>query len=97
MKMSELIAQYGDDRIKFQNLDDCADSLNMGKKGITKITFGTEQRVDLKGTEMFGLVLWFDRKAVADIIAASKKAQMVDTRGEANPNSASQAEGTSHE
>jgi hypothetical protein len=54
-----------------QNLDQCATDLNMGKKG-TKITFGTEQRIGLKGTEQLGLVLWLDRKAVADIIADSK-------------------------
>jgi hypothetical protein len=71
MKMSELIHRYGDDRVQFQNLDQCATDLNMGKKG-TKITFGTEQRIGLKGTEQLGLVLWLDRKAVADIIADSK-------------------------
>lgn len=74
MKMSELIARYGDDKIQFQNLDDCADTLNMGKKGITKITLGTEQPVTLRGTDKLGLVLWFDRKVVAEIVAANKAA-----------------------
>jgi len=72
MKMSELIARYGDDNVKFQNLDQCADSLNMGKRG-TKISFGTEQKIGLKGTEQLGLVLWFDRERVAQIIADLKK------------------------
>ena len=71
MKMSELILKYGDDNVKFQNLDTSADSLNMGKKG-TKITFGTDQPITLKGTEMLGLVLWFDREKVAAIMAESK-------------------------
>lgn len=74
VKMSKLIARYGDDNVRFQNLDTCATSLNMGKNG-TKITFGTEQRLDihLNGTEQLGLVLWFDRKKVAEIMADLKK------------------------
>lgn len=71
MKLSELIARYGDDRVQFQNLDQCATDLNMSKKG-TKITFGTEQRIGVKGTEQLGLVVWLDRNAVAEIVAASK-------------------------
>lgn len=72
MKMSELIARYGDESVQFQNLDACATSLNMGKGG-TKITFGTEQRISLNGTDQLGLVLWFDRKKVAEIMAEMKK------------------------
>lgn len=71
MKLSELIARYGDDRVQFQNLDQCADTLNMGKKG-TKITFGTEQKISLNGTVQLGLVLWLDRKVVDEILAAMK-------------------------
>ena len=71
MKMSELIARYGDERIQFQNLDQCAIDLNMNK-GKTTIKFGTEQPISLKGTEKLGLVLWFDREAVAEIVKASK-------------------------
>lgn len=71
MRLSDLIARYGDDRVQFQNLDQCADSLNMGKTG-TKITFGTEQKITPEGTVMLGLVVWLDRKAVANIIAADK-------------------------
>ncbi len=70
--MSELIASYGDDNVQFQNLDTCATSLNMNG-GITKITFGTEQRLGLNGTDKLGLVLWFDRKKVAEIMAVLKK------------------------
>ncbi len=71
MKMSELIARYGDHNVRFQKLDDCADSLNMGKKA-TKITFSTDQRIDLKGTEQLGLILWFDREKLAAAVAALK-------------------------
>lgn len=67
MKISELIAAYGDDKVQFQNLDECARDLNMNK-GHTMITFGTEQRIDLKGTEKLGLVIWLDRKRVAELI-----------------------------
>lgn len=70
--MSELIARYGDDNVQFQNLDTCATSLNMSKNG-TKITFGTEQRIGLNGTDRLGLVLWFDREKIAAITAELKK------------------------
>lgn len=73
MKLSALIARYGDNRVGCQYIDECADTLNMGKKGITKITFGTNQRITLEGTQMLGLILWFDRKAFADIVAADKE------------------------
>ena len=66
MKLSELIAVYGDDKVEFQNLDQCATSLNMGKQHTT-ITFGTPQRLDLNGTQKLGLVVWLDRKRVAEI------------------------------
>lgn len=66
MKLSELIAAYGDDKVQFQNLDQCADKLNM-KGGITEITFGTEQRIDFNGTIKLGLVVWLDRDRVAEI------------------------------
>lgn len=67
MKLSELIAAYGDDKVTFQNLDQCATDLNMGKRG-TKITFGTEERLNLDGPEKLGLVVWLDRARVAEII-----------------------------
>lgn len=71
LKLSELIAAYGDDKVQFQNLDQCAETLNMNK-GVTKITFGTEQPINLDGMQRLGLVVWFDRDKVAEIVAASK-------------------------
>lgn len=71
MKLSELIARYGDDKVQFQNLDQCTEALNMNK-GVAKITFGTEQPINLDGTEKLGLVVWIDRKSVAEIIKAEK-------------------------
>lgn len=71
MKLSELIATYGDDVVQLQNLDQCADALNMSK-GVTKITFGTEQGIGPNGTDKLGLVVWLDRKRVAEIIEADR-------------------------
>lgn len=71
MKLSELIAAIGDDNVQFQNLDHCADKLNMNG-ATTKITFGTEQRLNLKGTEKLGLVIWLDRD---DLVAELTKKQ----------------------
>lgn len=72
MNLSELIAAYGDDKVRFQNLDRCADSLNYTAKSGTKITFGTEQALTPEGTEKLGLVVWMDRARVKEIIAATK-------------------------
>jgi len=73
LKLSELITSYGDDKIEFQNLDQCIDTLDWnGKTGVTKIKFGAEQPINSQGTEKLGLVVWFDRDRVAEIVAASK-------------------------
>lgn len=74
MKLSELIARYGDDKVKFQPLDQCVISLDMTKKGTT-IAFRTDQPFDINGTRQLGLVVWLDRGRVAAIVAASKEEQ----------------------
>jgi len=71
MNLSELIGKYGDDKVEFQNLDQCFDTANM-KNGFTKITFGTPQQMGPNGTEKLGLVVWLDRERVAEIIAEEK-------------------------
>lgn len=73
MNLSELIAKYGDDKVSYQKLDDCATKLDMNKNG-TRITFVTPERLNLNGTEKLGLVLWLDREQVAAIIAEGKAA-----------------------
>jgi hypothetical protein len=71
MKLSELIVAYGDEKVELQNLDQCAEKLNMSG-GFTKITFGTVQPLNpFSGTEKLGLVVWLDRARVKEIIAAS--------------------------
>lgn len=72
MKLSELIAAYGDDKVEFQNLDQCSESINMNK-GVTKITFGTEQPIrGFDGMAKLGLVVWLDREHVKEIVAKDK-------------------------
>lgn len=71
MKMSELILAIGDDNVEFQNLDQCAEKLNM-RGGTTKITFGTQRGLTPQGTDKLGLVLWLDRDAVKAALAQSR-------------------------
>lgn len=71
MNLSELIAAYGDDKVTFQKLDDCVETMNMTPKG-TKATFVTEEKVDFNGFTKLGLVIWLDRDRVAEILAASR-------------------------
>lgn len=70
MKLSELIAEHGDDDVQFQNLDTCLTSANTSTKPgniTTSIGFKTEMGLDpVTGmTERLGLVVWLDRKKVA--------------------------------
>ena len=74
MKLSELIAAYGDDKVQFQNLDQCTERLIMNK-GVTKITFGTEQPIDGMGTTKLGFVVWLDRERVKQIVAQHQEPQ----------------------
>jgi hypothetical protein len=73
MKLSELIAKYGDDKVQFQNLDQCIDTIKYDHKKGTKITFGTDVGVNESGMEKLGLIVWFDREEAAKVIAQSKR------------------------
>lgn len=64
MKLSELIAEIGDDNVQFQNLDNDLIRLNTKSNGTTELTFGTEAQTTLNGTEKLGLVIWLDREEV---------------------------------
>lgn len=77
MKLSELIAKYGDENVEFQNLDECMIDLWYNTKQGTTIKFGTTQDLDIepvdgfescKGTKKLGLVVWFDRDEVKRIM-----------------------------
>ena len=71
LKLSELIAAYGDDKVECQKLDDCVENFNLTKHG-TKATFGTSVGFDLNGFTKLGLIVWLDRERVAEIVAQSK-------------------------
>lgn len=75
MNIAELITAVGADTVQFQNLDQCAIDLKYSAKSGSKITFGTEQPIGLNGTDKLGLVVWLDRKAVADAIAKARSDQ----------------------
>ncbi len=76
MKMSELIATVGDENLRFQNLDQDAQTVDKTKHG-TKITFYTDaiQAEELLGggkTDKIGLVLWLPRDSVDAALAAAR-------------------------
>ncbi len=68
MNLSDLISEYGDDKVMLQKLDDASESMTFHRKSGTRITFVTSVRLDSQGTEKMGLVLWMDRDRVAEII-----------------------------
>ncbi len=71
MKLSELIAAYGDDDVKFQKLDDCVTNCAMVKNG-TKASFTTPEPFGYEGFDRLGLIVWMDRDRVAKLIADQK-------------------------
>lgn len=77
MKMSELILAIGDDNVEFQNLDQCAEKLNMNG-GATRITFASLRNITPQGTDKLGLVLWLDRDAVKAALAQSRATPTTD-------------------
>lgn len=73
MTLSELIIACGDENVAFQNLDQCAISLDWSIKNGARITFVTEQTISPgEGTDKLGLVIWLDRKVAAAAIKAAK-------------------------
>lgn len=73
MTLSELIIACGNENVAFQNLDQCAISLDWTRKAGARITFGTSQTIiPGEGTEQLGLVIWLDRKVAADALARAK-------------------------
>jgi len=69
MKLSELIARCGDDKVEFQNLDNSLVSVDFNAKRGSKITFGTSMTAGPDGTTKLGLVVWLDRDAVKEALA----------------------------
>lgn len=72
MKTSELIATIGDDNVKVQFIDQCGITLDWDHKKGTRITFGTEVALGPNGTDLMGMIVWMDRGAVKDALAARK-------------------------
>lgn len=82
MTLSELIAEYGNDKVQFQRLDECASDINYAIKTGTRITFVTDEPVDLNGTVKMGLLLWLDRARVAEILAKSRATPTPEEKAE---------------
>lgn len=74
MKLSELIAAYGDDNITFQNLDTDMISMDKRKKHY-EIKFGTQEgfNKDFSGTNKRALIVWMDRDKTQEILDKIKK------------------------
>ncbi len=72
MNLSELIAKHGDDKVRFQRLDDCAEQMDKTRHG-TRVVFVTPENIGLDGFDKLGLVVWLDREIVARVIAGSRK------------------------
>ena len=69
MKLSELIAAVGDDKVEFQNLDKSVETMETVKDGEgSRFTFVSVMPFDLHGTDKLGLVVWLDRKRVENAV-----------------------------
>jgi len=56
MKLSKLIAEYGDENVTFQSLDSCFIEAK-SNKGHNKVTFGTSASFNHKGMVQLGIVV----------------------------------------
>ena len=65
--ISELVASIGDDNIKIQSLDSCMMSLSK-HKGLTKISFLSDQPISGDTTSDIGIVMWIGRDAARKIL-----------------------------
>ena len=72
MKLSELIAAIGDDKVEIQNLDQCITDMRLGKGG-NKFTFGTMQPFDFDGPAKFGMILWLPRDDLKAALAGQPR------------------------
>jgi hypothetical protein len=73
LSLSQLIVACSDDKVQFQNLDQCTTSIDYTAKSGWKITFGTEMPIGMgTGTEKLGLVVWLDREQVKAAISKAK-------------------------
>lgn len=72
MRLSELIAAHGDDKVQFQNLDACMESAALTKLG-SKVTFVTPERLTPNGFPKLCLIVWMDRDRVKELIEAPRK------------------------
>ena len=73
MKLSEFIAIYGDDDVKFQRLDECTTNISMTKRG-SKASFVTPETFGFDGFDKMGLIIWLDRERATKILADHKSA-----------------------
>lgn len=70
----DLVTAIGNDRIGFQNLDQCATDLNYTAKNGTRVTFGCDVPVmPGQGLAKQGLVLWIDRDVFKEVVAGLKE------------------------
>jgi len=67
MQLSKLIAEYGDENVKFQTLDSCFIEAKIAK-GHNKVTFGTDASFNHKGMVQLGIVVWMDRDKIDAIL-----------------------------
>jgi hypothetical protein len=70
VKLSELIAAHGDERVRFQKLDDCVTDMQMTKQG-TRASFVAPETMGLDGFDRLGLIVWLDRDRVRQVLAGS--------------------------
>ena len=72
LKLSEVLAEIGDDNYSIQILDQAMLNLEL-KKGYKKYTFGSQEPFNGNGTIKQGIVIWLDRDQVKEIIQKNKE------------------------
>jgi hypothetical protein len=68
MKLSELIAEIGDQNVRFQLLDNDLISADYDSKKGTKITFGSDAALRPDGLKDVGIIVWAPRERFREIV-----------------------------
>lgn len=76
--LSELIKEYGDDKVKFQVMDASFISAKR-KKEHNEITFGTNAGFGINGLDEMCFIIFMDRAKVKQIMDSKKWQYMIKT------------------
>lgn len=75
MKLSEIIAEIGDENVSLQVLDLCTVSIK-DEGAVKHVTFGTTEEITPDSTSAVGLIVWVPRDKLNTILLRERAKEM---------------------